>query len=315
MEVTKLEEAKLILRALGLPPSQQNDMSALTLLALAGIGPTSKWANARNNSVTVTKGIMAFVAQKYGRIYAPNTRETFRRQVLHQFVEAGIANYNPDDESLPTNSPKAHYALTPRALRTLKAYGTHAWEALVAAFLSEKESLASRYSKRRASQLIPVCLSDGTELQLSPGLHNQLQAAIVTEFAPRFVPGGRLLYLGDTAKKNFYCDELALRDLGITISDHDKLPDVLLLDVKNNRLVFVEAVTSHGPVSPKRVAELDQMFEACKSKRIYVTVFLDITGFRRHLKDIAWETEVWLANIPDHMIHFNGNKFLDSPNA
>ena len=77
--------------------------------------------------------------------------------------------------------------------------------------------------------------------------------------------------------------------------------------------MLIEAVTSHGPVSPKRKHELDAVLKDCPLTRIYVSAFPSFTEFKRHLNDIAWETEVWVAEIPDHMIHFNGEKFLAPP--
>jgi hypothetical protein len=216
--MTRIEEAQESLKALGLPPAQRNEMSALTLLALCGLRPSDAWSKARRQSMTVTKGIMAFVAQEYGRTYAPNTRETFRRQVLHQFVQARIADYNPDNPNLPTNSPRAHYALTEAALAAVKTYGTKRWEWAVRQFLSQQGSLLTVYQRQRTSRLVPVRLSDGTTLTLSPGKHNELQAAVVEQFAPRFAPGAVLLYLGDAAKKHLYIDTERLATLGVTVT-------------------------------------------------------------------------------------------------
>jgi type II restriction enzyme len=308
--MSKIEEAQDVLKSMGLPASQQNEMSALTLLALCGLRPVDEWRNARRRSLTVTKGIMAFVAREYGKTYAPNTRETFRRQVLHQFVQARIADYNPDAPDLPTNSPRAHYALTEAALAAVRTYGTRRWKSAVSRFLQQQGNLLTVYQKRRVHHLVPVRLSDGTILKLSPGKHNQLQAAIVEEFAPRFAPGACLLYLGDTAKKNLHVDIKQLSGLGISIGEHDKLPDVVLHDAERDWLFLIEAVTSHGPVTPKRVVELEAMFAGCQTGRIYVSAFPDFAEFRKHLKSIAWETEVWIAEIPDHIIHFNGDRFL-----
>lgn len=308
--MSKIDEARGMLKVLGLPRAQQNEMSALTLLALCGVGPNDSWKKARCHSMTVTKGVMSFVAERYDKKYAPNTRETFRRQVLHQFVQAGIADYNPDDPGLATNSPKAHYALTKHALETVKSYGTRRWNGCVKRFLSERGNLLTTYEHNRARQLVPVRLAKGTVLELSPGRHNEVQAAIVQEFAPRFAPGSRVLYLGDTTKKNLYVDTVALKKLRISITDHDKLPDIVLYDKKRRWLFLIEAVTSHGPVTPKRVFELDAMFAECELGRVYVTAFPDFAEFRKHLKSIAWETEVWLAEMPSHMIHYNGDRFL-----
>jgi type II restriction enzyme len=308
--MSKIDEAREILKALGLPPAQQNEMSALTLLALCGVGPKDTWKRARCHSVTITKGVMSFVAERFGKKYAPNTRETFRRQVLHQFVQAGIADYNPDEPSLATNSPKAHYALTKQSLEAVKSYRTRRWNGSVKRFLSERGNLLTTYERNRARQLVPVRLADGTLLELSPGKHNEVQAAIIQEFAPRFAPRARVVYLGDTAKKNLYLDDAVLKELGISITDHDKLPDIVLYDKKRRWLFLIEAVTSHGPVTPKRVVELEAMFGECGAGRVFVTAFPDLAEFRKHLKAIAWETEVWIAEMPDHMIHFNGDRFL-----
>jgi hypothetical protein len=306
----RIEEAQEILKSLGLPPAQQNDMAALTLLALCGIGPENSWKESYRHSLTVTKGIMDFVAREYGRPYAPNTRETFRRQVLHQFVQAQIADYNPDNPNLPTNSPRAHYALSETALNTVRTYGTRKWKSELKRFHSQQVTLVDRYQKQREHHQIPVRLSNGSELALSPGPHNILQAAIIHEFAPRFAPGATLLYLGDTAKKNLFMDEGGLAAAGLLQDKHGKLPDIILYDTKRNWLFLVEAVTDHGPMTPKRVMELETMLAGSSAGRIYVTAFIDISSYLRFASSIAWDTEVWFADTPDHMIHFNGDRFL-----
>lgn len=306
----KVEEAQEILRTLGLPSPQQNELSALTLLAICGLRPEDKWNKAQRRGLTVTKGVMAFIAEHYGRTYAPNTRETFRRQVLHQFVQARIADYNPFEPNLPTNSPRAHYAITEAALSAIRTYGTKRWENAARDFLSQQGSLLTVYQKKRSKRLVPVRLPEGKTLKLSPGKHNEVQAAVVEQFAPRFTPGARLLYLGDTAKKNLYLDTGHLIELGVPVTEHDKLPDIILYDEKRNWVFLVEAITSHGPVTPKRVVELNAMFAACKAGIVFVSAFPDFVEFRKHLKEIAWETEVWIAEIPDHLIHFNGDRFL-----
>jgi type II restriction enzyme len=311
--MSKVEEAQAILRALGLPPAQQNEMSALTLLALCGLCPNDPWSNARREGMTVTKGVMTFVAREYGKSYAPNTRETFRRQVLHQLVQARIADYNPFEPGLPTNSPRAHYAIAQTALAAVQAYASAQWEAVAQEFVSRHGSLLTAYSRKRSRRLVPVRLPDGSAVKLSPGIHNRVQAAVVEQFAPRFAPGGRLLYLGDTAKKHLVVDTAILAQLGVPITEHDKLPDVVLWDERRNWLFLVEAVTSHGPVTPKRRVELGAMLTRCGAGLVFVSAFPDFTAFRKHLKAIAWETEVWIAEIPDHLIHFNGDRFLGPP--
>lgn len=308
--MSKLDEAKKILKELGLPAAQQNEISAYTLLALCRIKPSDKWSKATKVSQKVTKGIMAFVSDVYEKEYAPNTRETFRRQVLHQFVQARIADYNPDNPQLPVNSPNAHYALTQSALDVVKTFGTKNWGKAVGKFIADEGSLSKKYKKERKQILIPVKLSNGKVLKLSAGKHNEVQAAIVHDFAARFTNGGSVIYLGDTAKKDLHVDHKVLKELGIPVNQHSKLPDVIIYDKSKNWLFLIEAVTSHGPVSPKRIVELEEFLKDCKAGKIYVTAFPDFAEFRKHSSKIAWETEVWLADTPEHMIHFNGDRFM-----
>lgn len=157
-------------------------------------------------------------------------------------------------------------------------------------------------------------MPDGKLVKFSPGKHNELQIVVIREFAPRFTPGSELLYVGDTAKKDLYIDHEKLEELGIAFDEHQKLPDVILFDRKRNWILLIEAVTSHGPISPKRFIELEKLFEPCKMGKVYITAFPDFKTFKRFSNDIAWETEAWLAEIPEHMIHFNGDKFLTPQN-
>ena len=157
---------------------------------------------------------------------------------------------------------------------------------------------------------VPVTLPDGKQVQLSAGIHNELQRLVVEEFATRFANGSVVLYLGDTADKRLIIAAEQLRSLGVAPMNHDKLPDVVLYDRNRNWLFLIEAVTSHGPVSPKRHAELEAMLHKSSVGRVYVTAFLDFASFKRYAADIVWESEVWIAAFPDHMIHFNGDRFV-----
>ncbi|MCL6098306.1 MAG: restriction endonuclease [Bacteroidetes bacterium] len=308
--MSKIEEAKSILRELGLPSAQQNEMSALTLLALCGIKKYDSWSDARRTSLQVTKGIMNFMAKQYNRTYAPNTRETVRRQILHQFVHARIADYNPDDPTLHVNSPRAHYAISKAALSVVKTYNTKKLLFNINEFKEEVGELTKKYVKERDMNMIPLQLADGKVVKLSPGKHNKVQAAVVNEFASRFTPGGLLLYLGDTAKKDLITDTKKLAELGVPINQHSKLPDVVIFDPKRRWLFLIEAVTSHGPITPKRIIELEELLRKCDAGKIYVSAFPDFAEFKRYTNELAWETEVWIMEHSTHMIHFNGDKFL-----
>lgn len=312
--MNKIVEAQDILKTLGMPPAQYNELSALIFLALCKIGPNDSWEAAVREPCKVTKDIMKFMADKYDREYAPNSRETVRRQVLHQFVQANVAEYNAFNPNLPTNSPNAHYCISELILEVVKSYGTDDWESMVELFIQEKGSLSELYNKQRIHNMVPVTLPNGEKLQLSPGKHNILEAAIIEEFAPRFAPGAQVLYLGDTAVKDLILDVEKFSELHVPISNHNKLPDVVLYSEEKNWLYLIEAVTSHGPISPKRFVELEKMLRKCEVGKVYFTAFLDFTEYKRHAKEIAWETEVWVAENPDHLIHYNGDRFFGPRN-
>lgn len=309
--MSKITEAQEILKALRLPAAQQNEMSALVLLALCSIKEDTPWAKAKRASQRITKEIMAFVNDNYKAEspYAPNTRETFRRQVLHQFVQASVVNYNPDDPTLPVNSPKAHYAITPEALTVVQGYGKAEWKNKVEKFAQETTMLREKYAAERDLHRIPLII-EGNEYYLSPGAHNEVQSAVVEEFAPRFAPGGKLLYIGDAEDKDLYVNTAGLEALKLPITEHSKLPDIVISDEKRGWLFLIEVVTSHGPVSAKRVVELEEFTKDCPYGIVYVTAFPNAKEFKKHVDDIAWETEVWLSDTPDHMIHFNGDRFI-----
>ena len=148
------------------------------------------------------------------------------------------------------------------------------------------------------------------ELLLTPGKHNEVQVAVCTEFAARFAPSAKVLYLGDTGQKDLYVQTDDLNQLGLRLTEHSKLPDVVIYDPERAWLFLVEVVTSHGPVSPKRMLELEDMLQDSTVGKVYVTAFTDKVLFRKYVADIAWETEVWIAYDPDHMIHFNGDRFI-----
>lgn len=308
--MNKIEEAKIILKDLGLPKSQQNEISALTLLAICNISETDNWGNAKKISLGVSKGIMKFISDVYNKEYAPNTRETVRRQVLHQFEQARIIDYNPDIPDLPTTSPRAHYAISKEALKVIKTFGTKNWKANSKEFRASIGDLSKEYAKRKAVDRVPVTLPNGETLKLSPGKHNEVQAAVVEQFLPEFAEGSVLLYLGDTETKDLYSDKKTLAKIGIPMDKHSKLPDVVLYHREKNWLYLIEAVTSHGPVSPKRMHELEKMLEQCDAGKIYVTAFPDFSEFKKWSKKIAWETEIWICEMPSHMIHFNGDRFM-----
>jgi len=306
--MSKISEAIDILKQVNVPKKQQNERSALTLLALISLKENDPWKKAKKTLIRI-HDIMIFIKKQYNKKYAENSRETFRRQTLHQFEkEVGIVDRNIDDPTRPTNSPNTVWSVTDDTITVLKTYGTPEWKKTLPVFLNKIGRAAGNKVNNSKNKL--VINLDGKNITFSPGKHNELQIRIINEFRNNFCKDSKVVYVGDTAHKMLHLNKKLLKKLGLQIKKHDILPDVVLIDEKKKRLYLIEAVTSHGPVSNKRLIELTKYFAPLKLKLIFVSAFPDFREFKRHVDDIAWETEVWLSEIPNHMIHFNGDKFL-----
>ncbi len=305
----RIKKTLSILKALGLPKGQINERSALTLLAMVDLKPDTSWKKASQPLMGITP-IMDYIRDHYGKEYAPNTRETIRRQTMHQFIDAGIACSNPDQPNRPINSPKWCYQITPDMLELIRTFGSKLWDAKLADYLIQRPALAAQYANERDIQMIPLIINGEKELVLSPGKHSQLIKEIITEFGPRYAPGAKVIYVGDTGSKMGYFNKRTFKNLGLCFDSHGKFPDVILYLQSKNWLLLIESVTSHGPVDAKRHAELALLFKDNTAGIVYVTAFPDRPTMAKYLSEISWETEVWVADSPSHLIHFNGERFL-----
>jgi hypothetical protein len=306
-----VKEAETVLAELGFDPTRSNERSALTLLALLGLGPGMKWAEATNGLRGVTP-LMQWIASNYGKRYKPNTRESVRRETLHQFMKAGLVAHNPDDPKRAINSSKNAYQVDTVALALLRAVGSSTWKRNLKKYLKARPGLIAEYAATREQNMIPVSLPEGGEVRLTPGGQNVLIATMVSEFCPRWTPGGQVIYVGDTGKLEVepLFDTKALANLGVVLDEHGKLPDLIVYMPDRDWLVLLEAASTHGPVDSKRHSELVDLFVDSTAGLVFVSCFPDRAVMRQFLARIAWETEVWCADTPDHLIHFDGERFL-----
>ncbi|MEI6178604.1 MAG: BsuBI/PstI family type II restriction endonuclease, partial [Verrucomicrobiota bacterium] len=286
----RLNEALEFLIAIGIPREQQNERSALTLLALGDLKPGSRWTNATAPRRRITE-MMDWMRDQYGIHYAPNTRETIRRQTVHQFVQHGLLLENPDNPDRPITSPKWCYQLTPAALKLITSVGTTTFRTELTKFLRDSTDLLK--ARHRDLPRETVRMPDGLTIELSAGGQNILIRSIIEEFTPRFVRNPRVLLLGDAADKEVISNGIALAELGVVLPPRGKAPDVLIHDPERDWLIVIEAVTSHGPVDQKRKNELTQLFACARPGLVFVSAFPDRKTFTRFHAAIAWETEVW----------------------
>ena len=300
----KIEETREFLELIGMPRTQQTDICCYVILAMAGIKPDMSWDEATNDWIRI-HDIIQFLNTFYGTTYAENSRETFRKQALHRFRTAALV----EDNGKPTNSPNYRYRLTNETLQLIKLMKTKEWEKAVGRFLEYHEKLVDIYASKKKMAMMPVKIN-GADFNFSVGKHNELQKAIIEEFTPRFAPHSECLYIGDTIKKDLVKNVDKLSELGFEITLHDKMPDVVLYREDKNWIYFIESVTSVGPMEPKRILEIEDMTKNVTAGKIYVTAFLDFKTYKKFSEELAWETEVWIAELPEHMIHLNGDKFM-----
>jgi len=310
-----ISEALDILNSVGIPFTGKSDRGlermAMCLLAVAGI--TDNWKSSKgadNNRHVKTREIITFVNQHFEEKISSGSYDDIRRKDLKLLVLAELIVNSGDNPGAATNDPTRGYALNPEFKNLIVTYGTPKWQKKLKEFRANKPDLSEVLSRKRTVPLIPVKLPNGKPLQLSLGEHNTLQKEIIENFLPRFGSDCEVLYIGDTSKKILHLEENELRDLNFFELSHDELPDVIAFSRKNNWLYLIEAVHSSGPMSEIRVHELKNLLKSCTADLIFITAFLTRAVFRKWIMEIAWETEVWIADNPDHLIHFNGHKFL-----
>ena len=267
------------------------------------------WKAAKNPLCGIAP-MMNFFVEHYAKKYAPNSCEAVRRHTVHQFLQASIIVENPDKPNRPTNSGKTVYQITPELLRLLQSYGEKSWAKHLKEYIAARPSLQSETIYKKRDTMVSIALSTAKRISLSAGKHNELVRDIYDKFTVRFIRKHVPVYVGDTAKKFAYYDKDLLSELGVSINPHGKMPDMIIYDSESKWIFVIEAVTSHGPVDAKRRNELQEMFSGAKAGIVYVTAFADRNTMRKYAADISWETEVWVAEYPDHMIHFDGERFM-----
>ncbi|HTI73238.1 MAG TPA: BsuBI/PstI family type II restriction endonuclease [Candidatus Limnocylindria bacterium] len=305
----RLAEAVEVLTALKFGPKQRNETAGYTLLALLNLPPEVPWAEAQAPLCGITP-IIAFIAITYGVRYAPNTRETIRDDAVKFFTHEGLLIRNPDDPDRSTNSGKTVYQIEPNALALLRKFGTADWIEGLQHYFTDREDIKHMVAQRRILARVPVTLPDGSQVALSPGGQNPLIKSIIENFCPAFAPGGIVLYIGDTENKFAHLEAASLAELGVVLDSSAKIPDVIVHHHAKNWLLLIEAVTTAGPVDGKRRKELKDLFSGSKAGLVFVTAFETPRAMQSFATQIAWESEVWIAENPDHMIHFNGERFL-----
>jgi hypothetical protein len=311
-----VKEALDILHAFGIPldgTERRKQRMAKAFLAVAGVKPGLTWADAMSNDSghrLLSRQVLRFMNDHLGENIADSSYDDIRREDLILPVMAGIVLKSAANPNAVTNDGTRAYALSEEVAVQVRLFGMPSWEKSLHKFLGGQKTLVEQLNRQRDLARVPVTIKEGHQLHFSPGPHNELQKKIIEVFLPLFGHGAEVLYVGDTAKKFLFIDKDRLGELKFFELAHDKLPDVVAYSPSKNWLFLVEAVHSANPISELRRHTLEAVAGECTANLVYVTAFPNRVTFRKHLKDIAWETEVWIADAPEHLIHFNGDKFL-----
>lgn len=291
---------------------RRKEKMACACLAVAGVKTSLKEARSMMNGVFLrTRDVIAFENENYGENIAMGSYDDIRRKDLKPLVDLGYIVSSADFDMAATNNPTRGYALSAPFCKLIQSYGTKSWSKTLTLFLEQQRKLREELERKRASERVPVTLPSGTNLEFSSGEHNILQKRIIEEFLPEFGMGAQVLYVGDTSDKYLFRDDHALEAIHFFALDHDKLPDIVAYSKEKNLLFLIEAVANSGPMNESRISALKHLLRDCTANIVFFTAFLGMKEFRKHLVQIAWETEVWIADIPHHLVHFNGSKFLE----
>lgn len=285
---------------------------AIAFLAVSDVKSVKEFKKAKNllddSYALKTREIIEYVNGNFQEKISSGSYDDIRRKDLKLLVAAEIVLQSSPNSA--TNDSTRGYGLNPQYAKLLKKYPNKNWKTNLEKQLEGVRTLAEKLKRKRNLNKIPVKLPSGKRLKFSIGLHNDLQKAIIEKFLEYYGYGAKVLYVGDTSNKYLHLDKKSLKELNFFDISHDELPDVIAYSKDKNWLYLIEAVHSSGAISELRLLQLKKLTENCSADIIYVTAFLNRVTFRKFIADIAWETEVWIAENPDHLIHFNGDKFL-----
>lgn len=310
-----INHALFILETFGIPMNgteRRLERMAISFLAVMDVKRKKDFKQAKDlqkdKFSLKTREVIEYVNKQFKENISSGSYDDIRRKDLKLLIAGNIVLQSSPNSA--TNDSTRGYGLNPFYAELIRQYPNKSWGKVVQEKLKGIEPIAEKLKRKRSLKRVPVQLPSGKELNFSAGLHNDLQKAIIEEFLPRYGFGANVFYVGDTSDKYLHLDKIGLEELNFFEISHDKLPDIIAYSKDKNWLYLIEAVHSSGAIGELRLMQLQKLTKECKANIIYVTAFLDKTTFRKFIADIAWETEVWIADNPDHLIHFDGDKFL-----
>lgn len=318
----KIIEILDIFKIIGMPLDNMTprrlERLAMCILALCNATKDSLWSDIKSlkdGRILTTRKIITYINENFEENISSGSYDDIRRKDLKRPVGMGLVVNSANNPDADTNDGTRGYAIEDNFAELLRAYDTPDWSQVVASFKIDHEYISNFQSQRFANKL-KVTLAEGVVINLDDGPHNRIQKAVIDDFLPIFGNNATVLYIGDTSEKHMFKCTKEMINLGLNIEDRGMLPDIIAFSEEKRWLYLIEAVHSSNPLNPERCIELKRtVLKNCPYGVVFITAFLSRKDFAKWLPEIAWETEVWLADRPEHMIHFNGDKFLGPHNS
>ena len=131
------------------------------------------------------------------------------------------------------------------------------------------------------------------------------------DFTANLAPNAECLYLRDADVCLSSSNGARLRELGFDMPQDDKMPDVVLYRRDKDRLYLIESVTTGGVIDEVRLKELQALTKNVDKQQVFVTAFPNSQSFKDNMDRLAWDTVAWMADAPEHMIHFEKHGTLE----
>lgn len=308
---------------LGLGAKASNEGSAYVAAVCCGLSQSAALSDAKITSLGISEMIKSinegFPDANKGRGYKPNTRETIRDDTVKAFLAHGILEL--EDPDIPANSSKVRYKSRETLVRLLRSIQTDDYRTELARAKAVSDKLLSIYGRKRELDQTPVVLPDEDVMFISNEGQGPLVRAIVEKMLPRFAGGVSVLAIDTADGLKFPWEgkagNQAAESVRELISEQPKTavntpiyPDVIAYDGDKGWLFLVEACNSEGVFDERRRSRLADLLGPRFPNMIFITCFNSRNEMKQWLPQLAWETEVWVADDPDHMIHLDGAKYL-----
>ncbi len=314
-----LNDAKTILDSIGMPSHLVNPRSVMTLAALAEMYGDKKWRNA-SEDYHGTHHIVTFINEHYPNKagldktpYAENSRETFRKYNIKPWISAGILE---PKAGLATNDKDNSYRFTSYFASLIRTYGTEQWEEKLTEYKENHVTYAEYLKQTKNIERDYITEYGDIKISLKKSAHNKLQLNILQYLIPLVCKEKpELLYIGDATDRNLWQKDERLDELGIhVLSQSGNLPDIIVYDESQKRVIFIEAYHSTGPFTIDRVNAIKSLCACAEgTEAAFITAFDSTAKMLKNYKDIAWDTDIWSADEPTHLVHKNGDKFIGRP--